>query len=69
MARQEVGKVQELLMASSQEQQEATEEGASPENKVQQQTGVGWDSLQWQSAARISEQITNISGCYFCEND
>ncbi|XP_034451449.1 kinesin-like protein KIN-14E [Hippoglossus hippoglossus] len=38
MARQEVGKVQELLMASSQEQQEATEEGASPENKVQQQT-------------------------------
>ncbi|CAB1432226.1 unnamed protein product [Pleuronectes platessa] len=38
MARQEVGKVQELLMASSQEQQEVTEEGASPEDKVQQQT-------------------------------
>ncbi|KAI3371893.1 hypothetical protein L3Q82_006766 [Scortum barcoo] len=33
MARQEVGKVQEMLMVSSQEQQEATEEGESSENK------------------------------------
>ncbi|XP_050930844.1 uncharacterized protein si:dkey-96l17.6 [Lates calcarifer] len=38
MARQEVGKVQEMLMVSSQEQQETTEEGDSSENKGQQQT-------------------------------
>lgn len=46
MARQEVGKVQEMLMVSSQEQQEAAEEGESSENKelsVQQQTVVGWN--------------------------
>ncbi|GAA6220911.1 kinesin-like protein KIN-14I isoform X1 [Lates japonicus] len=38
MARQEVGKVQEMLMVSSQEQQETAEEGESSENKGQQQT-------------------------------
>ncbi|XP_022608420.1 kinesin-like protein KIN-14E [Seriola dumerili] len=37
MARQEVGKVQELLMVSSQEQREEAEEGESSENKGQQQ--------------------------------
>ncbi|XP_054467572.1 uncharacterized protein LOC129101693 [Anoplopoma fimbria] len=41
MARQEVGKVQEMLTASSQEQQEVAEESESSENKGfpdQQQT-------------------------------
>lgn len=44
MARQEVGKVQEMLLVSSQEQQEAAEDGKSPEDKglsAQQQTVVG----------------------------
>lgn len=56
MARQEVGKVQEMLMVSSQEQPEAAEESESSENKVlsaQQQTAVGWNELPWQSAAHI----------------
>lgn len=43
MARQEVGKVQEMLMVSSQDRQEATEEGASSGNNGQRQTLVGWD--------------------------
>lgn len=38
MARQEVGKVQEILMLSSQGQQE----GESSDNKRQQQNVVGW---------------------------
>lgn len=45
MARQEIGKVQEMLMLSTQEQQEATGEAESLENKdlsAQQQTVVGW---------------------------
>ncbi|KAF3851088.1 hypothetical protein F7725_012860 [Dissostichus mawsoni] len=49
MARQEVGKIQEMLMASSQEQQEAAEEGESTENKglsAQQQTVACNDSEQ-----------------------
>lgn len=44
MARQEVGKVQEMLMVSSREHQDATEESESSENKglsAQQQTMVG----------------------------
>lgn len=56
MARQEVGKVQEMLMVSSQEQPAAAEESESSENKVlsaQQQTAVGWNELPWQSAAHI----------------
>lgn len=41
MARQEVGKVQEMLIVSSQHQQEVTEEAQSSENKEQQLTVVG----------------------------
>lgn len=43
MNRQEVGKVQEMLMVSSQELQEAADEGNGSENKGQQQTVVGWN--------------------------
>lgn len=45
MARQEIGTVQEILMVSSQQQQETAEEGESTEDKdlsTQQQTVVGW---------------------------
>ena len=48
MARQEVGKVQEMLMSP---QQEAPVEGESSENKglsAQLQTVVGWNLIQWQ---------------------
>lgn len=42
MARQEVGKVQEMLIVTSQHQEEVAEEAESSENKEQrQQTGVG----------------------------
>lgn len=49
MARQEVGKVQEMLVVSCQ-QQEAAVEGESSEDKglsAQQQTVVGWNLLPW----------------------
>lgn len=44
MARQEIGNVQEMLVVSTQEQQETTGEGENLENEglsAQQQTGVG----------------------------
>lgn len=49
MARQEVGKVQEMLMVSSEQKQEVVEEGESTENKgCSAQTVVGWNQLPWQ---------------------
>lgn len=49
MARQEIGKVQELMMISPQEQeQEATGEGDSSESQdlpAQQQASVSWNPL------------------------
>lgn len=58
MARQEVGKVQEMLMSP---QQEAPVEGESSENKglsAQLHTVVGWNLIQWLSEV---SKIVNIS--------
>ncbi|XP_041642946.1 kinesin-like protein KIN-14I [Cheilinus undulatus] len=55
MARQEVGKVQEMLIVLSQEQQEATEEGESSENEglPAQQTVACSDSDQPLEGAKV----------------
>lgn len=62
MARQEVGNVQEMLMVSSQAQQEAAVESESSEDKelsAQQQTVVGWNLFVTMAVKDYKHQQSN----------
>lgn len=69
MARQEVGKVQEMLMVSSQAQQEAAVESESSEDKAQQHTVVGWNLFVTMAVEDYKHQQSNTISGTTCRED